>query len=114
MGKLQKAILAALRAWDWEPGHEGERGMCFSDLCRATITQGCRPRTHATAVSRAVWNLAERAEPLVEVFALAWLKVTHRKTWIEDNKYLIDEGAAFWGWHGKGGGPRIRCVRVAP
>jgi hypothetical protein len=116
MGKLQKAILQAL--WDFDrwgsrlyakPSVRG--GMTFGELCAATQPAGVKAGTHKTAVSRAVWSLAERQQPLVEVMALLWVAVTTRDLPADVDRTTFRDYDLSGTWHG-GYQPHIRGVRL--
>jgi hypothetical protein len=87
-------------------------GMSFGELCERT-----RPRrvprkwtTHKTAVSRAVWGLAERECPLVKVWAQLLVPVYSRKHPRDVNAewFKIPD---FGTWFG-GPRPRIKLVSL--
>jgi hypothetical protein len=113
MGKIQKAILLAL--------YEAEdHTLYFRNLCEATKPPGVKYGTHKTAVSRAVWALAEgdygQGEGAVRVWSLLWTDVRSRNQpeEISDAMFAVPLGKRpiFCAhWYG-GRGPIIKKVEL--
>jgi hypothetical protein len=76
LGLLQRAILDTLRAGSHYP-NPSPLGMTFGELCQRTRPKRWERKwsTHKNAVSRCIWNLAEREVPLVRVWALLLVPV---------------------------------------
>jgi hypothetical protein len=109
---LREAILGTLREGSDYP-RPSPLGMTFGELCKRT-----RPRrwerkwtTHKNAVSRAIWNLAERDDPLVRVWALLLVPVYSRNHPGEVNSQWLAANSDFGTWFG-GSRPRIKLVAL--
>jgi hypothetical protein len=111
-GRLQMAILVALhRGSNYEK--PSPLGMSFSELCQHcfTLYRSCKWATHKTAVSRAVWSLAERECPLVKVWAQLLVCVYSRNQPRDVNAQWLAENSDYGTWFG-GSKPRIKLVAL--
>jgi hypothetical protein len=87
--------------------------MSFGELCARTKPRDLERQwtTHKSAVSRAVWGLAEREVPMVRVWALLLVPVYRRNHPTDVDARWFGKHPKFGTWFG-GSKPRIKLVAL--
>jgi hypothetical protein len=87
--------------------------MTFGELCRRTKPKRWERKwtTHKNAVSRSLWALAEREEPLVRIWSLLLVPVYSRNHPTEVNAQWLAAHSDYGTWFG-GQRPRIKLVAL--
>jgi hypothetical protein len=110
--RAEVAILVTLLSGSNYP-KPSRHGMSFREICERSKSRD-EPRkwaTHKTAVSRALWGLAEREVPLVRIWAQLLVPVYSRKHPADVNAKWFARHVKHGTWFG-GSKPRIKLVAL--